>query len=297
MSDQFKPVDPIKLARGLRMRLEAMQRAGGDYATIASTGGDLMGALKRAIRGQSTHAGSPASLQPSASAAARKPASQGPKESEMPKFKPVVTESVAALRLRKYGGEASEPLAKMAEKVAKCAACGLCETRNETVFSRGNPRSPLMLIGEAPGADEDKQGLPFVGRAGKLLDDILEKGMGYDPESAYVANVLKCRPPGNRNPEPTEIEACRGFLQKQIEIVDPMVIIALGRFPAQWLLESKSPIGKLRGKMWEMNGRKIVATYHPAYLLRNPAAKRDVWNDVQIVMDFFGRGKPLPMRE
>lgn len=165
-----------------------------------------------------------------------------------------------------------------------------------TVYSRGNPNSPLMFIGEAPGADEDMQGLPFVGRAGKLLDDILSKGMKYQPEDVFIANVLKCRPPDNRNPMPDEIEACRDFLSRQIEIVDPMVIIALGRFPAQWLLDSQEPIGKLRGKLWDVAGRKVLCTYHPAYLLRNPSAKADVWKDVQIVMDYFGRGKPLPMR-
>ncbi|MCA9181223.1 MAG: uracil-DNA glycosylase, partial [Planctomycetales bacterium] len=187
-------------------------------------------------------------------------------------------------------------LKAMADEVSKCAACGLCETRTQTVFSRGNPNSPLMFIGEAPGADEDAQGLPFVGRAGKLLDDIIEKGMQYSRDDVYVSNVLKCRPPNNRNPEPAEIEACRHYLAKQIEIIDPIVIIALGRFPAQWLLESTETIGKLRGRIWDKDGRHILCTYHPAYLLRNPSAKAAVWSDVQLVMDFFGRGQALPMR-
>lgn len=209
---------------------------------------------------------------------------------------PVIVPSVAAGQLEGLAGRRAKLLAAMAQDVSKCAACRLCTTRTMTVFSRGNPNSPLMFIGEAPGADEDVQGLPFVGRAGKLLDDILSKGMKYQPEDVFIANVLKCRPPDNRNPMPDEIEACRDYLSRQIEIVDPMVIIALGRFPAQWLLDSQEPIGKLRGKLWDVAGRKVLCTYHPAYLLRNPAAKTDVWKDVQIVMDYFGRDKPLPMR-
>ena len=208
----------------------------------------------------------------------------------------VIAPSAAALKLVNYKGERAKALCRLAEAVASCAKCGLCETRTQTVACRGNPNSPLMFVGEAPGADEDAQGLPFVGRAGKLLDDIIAKGMGYDPDQVFIANVLKCRPPNNRNPEPEEVAACRPFLDEQIRIVDPMVLVALGRFAAQWLLKSEEPIGKLRGKMWDADGRKVVATYHPAYLLRNPSAKREVWNDVQLVMEFLGRGKPLRMR-
>ena len=315
MTDDAAPTtSPIELTRMVRQQVDSLKRAGVDDALITGGTGPLMARIAEARQATTPRAAPPREQQLRAAPqvygaghpthgqpdtqfgepVAKKrvaPASTGETGS------PVIVPSAAAAKLREYSGERARKLALMAEQAAKCAACRLCSTRTQTVFSRGNPNSPLMIIGEAPGADEDEQGFPFVGRAGKLLDDILQKGMCYDPDSVYVANVLKCRPPGNRNPEPDEIEACRGFLEKQIEIVDPVIILALGRFPAQWLLDSEETIGKLRGRMWDAKGRKVVATYHPAYLLRNPAAKVDVWKDVQIVMDFFGRGKPLKMRE
>ncbi len=208
----------------------------------------------------------------------------------------VVVPSVAAEELQALGGKRAGTLAEAARKVSACDKCGLCTTRTQTVYSRGNPNSPLMIVGEAPGADEDRTGLPFVGRAGQLLDKILSQGMGYDPETVYIANVLKCRPPQNRNPEPSEVEACRKWLEHQIEVVNPEVIIGLGLFAGQWLLGQPERLGAMRGKLWDARGRKVLCTYHPAYLLRNPAANQDVWQDVQLVMDYFGRGKPLVMR-
>lgn len=175
-----------------------------------------------------------------------------------------------------------------------CTRCGLHATRNTVVFGVGNPNADIMFIGEAPGADEDRQGEPFVGRAGKLLTDIIEKGMQMPRADVYIANVLKCRPPGNRNPEPDEVEMCRPYLERQIALIQPKVIVALGSFAAQLLLNTKTGITALRGEFQPYgvagqreNAPMIMPTYHPAYLLRNPKAKREVWEDIQKVMAFL----------
>ncbi len=286
-----------KIILALILQLEAMKRSGVQslYATP-----DFKVRLKKVLKPENKVQTRPESpnIQPQEKQAQAliHTTPQKKESSSVPKHKAVIVPSVAAQKLGAYKSKNAQRLQRLAEEISKCGRCRLCSTRTQTVYSRGNPASPLMIIGEAPGADEDKQGLPFVGRAGKLLNEILSKGMGYDPDDVYIANVLKCRPPNNRNPEPDEIAACRDYLLEQVEIIDPLMIIALGRFPAQWLLESKESIGRLRGKIWNVNNRKILATYHPAYLLRNPAAKKEVWKDVQLAMDFFGRGKPLPMR-
>lgn len=171
-----------------------------------------------------------------------------------------------------------------------CVKCGLHAGRNTVVFGVGNPNADLMFVGEAPGADEDKQGEPFVGRAGKLLTDII-KAMKFTRDDVYIANVLKCRPPGNRNPAPDEVETCSPYLLRQITLIQPKVIVALGSFAAQMLLDTKTGITALRGKFHEFalaqqddNAPVIMPTFHPAYLLRNPSAKREVWEDMQQVM-------------
>ena len=205
-------------------------------------------------------------------------------------LKPVIVPSVALAELKEFGSEQARALEPVAQQVRVCASCKLCETRTQTVFGTGDPRSPLMVIGEAPGGDEDVKGKPFVGRAGKLLTDIIEKGMKYKREHVYIANVLKCRPPNNRNPEPAEIEACRGYLEKQIEIINPKVILAVGLFPAQWMTGQKKPIGKLRGEVHEVNGRKVICTYHPAYVLRNYTVetRKKVHEDVLLAVNILG---------
>ncbi|MFK7776602.1 MAG: uracil-DNA glycosylase, partial [Gimesia sp.] len=168
----------------------------------------------------------------------------------------------------------------LADKVSKCKKCPeLASARTQTVFGVGNPRAKIMFVGEAPGADEDKQGEPFVGRAGQLLDKIIEACQMKRSE-IYIANILRCRPPGNRNPSDEEAANCRGFLDGQIEIVDPDYIVCWGSVAAKNLLRSNLPIGKLRGKFYDYGRARVLCTYHPSYLLRNPSAKKDVWNDM-----------------
>jgi DNA polymerase len=169
-------------------------------------------------------------------------------------------------------------------QVKPCTKCTLCETRTKTVFGQGNPAARLVFVGEAPGYDEDQQGLAFVGRAGQLLTDIITKGMGLKRDDVYICNVVKCRPPENRNPEPDEVAACEPFLKKQIDIVRPDIIVGLGKFAVQTLLNSKVPISKLRGVWASYHGIQLMPTFHPAYLLRNPADKKLVWEDIKQVI-------------
>jgi DNA polymerase len=178
-------------------------------------------------------------------------------------------------------------LAGVAGWAGDCRRCKLAGTRTNLVFGQGNPNADLMFVGEAPGADEDEQGLAFVGRAGQLLTDIIEKGMKMSRADVYIANILMCRPPGNRNPEPDEIQSCQPFLEKKIELIRPRVIVGLGRFPSQWLMKTEEPIGRIRGRVGDYHGIKVVPTYHPAYLLRNPSAKKDVWDDMKVVLSLL----------
>ena len=167
----------------------------------------------------------------------------------------------------------SMSLASLKESVSVCGLCGLSKTRSNTVFGEGNTEARLMFVGEAPGKDEDMQARPFVGRAGKLLTDIIE-AMGLKREEVYIANILKCRPPENRNPLPDEIERCSPYLLCQIRLIKPAVICALGKFASQTLLSTETPISELRGKFFDYHGVKLMPTYHPAYLLRNPSSKK-----------------------
>jgi uracil-DNA glycosylase len=170
-----------------------------------------------------------------------------------------------------------------------CRRCKLASGRKKIVFGQGNPGAELMFVGEAPGSEEDEQGLAFVGRAGQLLTDIVEKGMRMKRSDVWIGNVLKCRPPQNRNPEPDEILSCQPFLEAQIRAIRPRVLVGLGKFAAQWLLRTAEPISRLRGRLGEHDGIPVMPTYHPAYLLRNPAAKKDVWEDMKIVLGLLGR--------
>jgi len=174
------------------------------------------------------------------------------------------------------------------ETVNLCRECALCETRNQVVFSDGNPSARLMIVGEAPGAKEDQAGLPFVGQAGKFLDLLLASVSLSRKDSVYICNVLKCRPPSNRNPLPDEIEMCTHYLTRQIALVAPEVILAVGTFAAQFLTGNKLPLGKLRGSTYSYKGVPLVITYHPAALLRNPGWTRPTWEDFQLLRTIMG---------
>jgi uracil-DNA glycosylase len=176
-------------------------------------------------------------------------------------------------------------LEELRAAIGDCRRCKLWSGRTHLVFGVGNPQAKLMFIGEGPGRDEDLQGEPFVGRAGQLLTDIITKGMGLRREDVYIANVVKCRPPENRNPEPDEVASCEPFLKKQIDLVRPEIIIAMGKFAVQTLLQTKAPITKLRGHWHSYHGIKLMPTFHPAYLLRNPGDKKLVWEDIKKVIN------------
>ena len=184
--------------------------------------------------------------------------------------------------------DARESLETVREDLGDCQRCKLAPGRRTLVFGVGDPRSRLVFVGEGPGADEDAKGEPFVGRAGQLLTEIITKGMQLRREDVYICNVVKCRPPGNRNPEPDEVVACEPFLVRQLGAIGPEVIVALGKFAAQTLLRSKTPITQMRGQWFDYHGIKLMPTFHPAYLLRNPGDKRLVWADIQKVMGALG---------
>ena len=190
-----------------------------------------------------------------------------------------------------FSRTSAEALTAVRADIGDCTRCKLHALgRTQIVFGVGNPDADLMFVGEAPGGDEDIQGIPFVGRAGQLLTDIIEKGLQIPRKDVYIANVIKCRPPGNRNPEPDEIAQCEPFLFRQIEIIQPKVIVSLGKFAAQTLLRTDAPISRIRGRMFEYRGAKLVPTFHPAYLLRNPASKREVWEDMKLVRRLLREG-------
>jgi DNA polymerase len=178
---------------------------------------------------------------------------------------------------------AAKALAVVRDDLGDCQRCKLSPLRKNIVFGVGSPDAPLVFVGEAPGGDEDRTGEPFVGAAGQLLTKMII-AMGLPREEVYICNILKCRPPGNRNPEPDEIEQCEPFLKKQLAAIRPRMIVALGKFAAQCLLRSDAPISRLRGRFQTYEGIPLMPTFHPAFLLRNPDAKREVWADLKLVM-------------
>ncbi|ANH69254.1 uracil-DNA glycosylase family protein [Mitsuaria sp. 7] len=215
---------------------------------------------------------------------------------------PVTAAAAADAALAQARGVAREAIARLdwpglRDEVASCRACGLCESRKNTVFGVGNERAHWMVVGEAPGEQEDLQGEPFVGAAGKLLDSMLRavglsRGEGTPERQVYIANTLKCRPPRNRNPDPSELAQCEPFLQRQIELIQPRIILAMGRFAVQQLLRSQEPIGKLRGRVHRYQGVPLVVTYHPAYLLRNLPDKARAWEDLCLALKTLDEQPP-----
>lgn len=236
-------------------------------------------------------------LAPAARAVApRAPVADAPEPSEpaepAPEAAPAAAAAAPLAVAPAPSGDRPTRLALVAEEVRTCTRCGLHAGRKQTVFARGNPMSELVFIGEGPGADEDAQGEPFVGRAGQLLDRMI-LAMGYARDDVYICNVVKCRPPENRKPEPIEMETCMPFLARQLEIVEPRAIVALGATAVQGLLGTTEGITRLRGKWKLYKGRvPVMPTFHPAYLLRTPSAKREVWADLQEVMRVLGKAPP-----
>jgi DNA polymerase len=178
-----------------------------------------------------------------------------------------------------------------ASGLSESTRCSLCHTGSNIVFGEGNPQADLVFVGEAPGAEEDKQGLPFVGRSGQLLTKMIE-AMGLSRSQVYICNVIKCRPPGNRNPTPEEVEACEPFLKKQLALIKPKVIVALGRYACQSLLKQEIKMSEIRGEWTKYEGIDLMPTFHPAYLLRSPGHKKEAWADLQKVMARLGISAP-----
>lgn len=285
--------------RILRQQLEDLQRAG--VSQVPAQLEELVAALAEHAPAKKDEVSQPAkpSSAPAPAAKVTKPAAPAPVVSSSPehspKENPTVADSTAPDSTPSGPSCASlsreereSKLVSLAERVAACQKCQeLADTRTQTVFGVGNPEAKILFIGEAPGADEDKQGEPFVGRAGKLLNDIIA-AMKLTREEIYICNILRCRPPGNRNPSSTEAANCREFLDGQIATVAPEYIVCWGSIAAKNLLDTDTAIGRMRGKFYEYGSAKVLCTYHPSYLLRNPAAKKEVWKDMKFLMKDMG---------
>jgi uracil-DNA glycosylase family 4 len=251
----------------------AMPRESHNVATSSAVSASVPVAMAAAAPGRASGTSINVALSPSASP---KPA---PASTILPAAAPSLFEAMDRI--------AGDTLPRIREDIGDCTRCKLHKGRTKIVFGTGNANADLMFVGEGPGRDEDLSGEPFVGRAGKLLTDMI-KAMGLQREDVYIANVVKCRPPENRLPEKDEITTCSPFLMRQIDVIKPKVICTLGSCSAQTLLETAQGISKLRGEWFDFRGAKLMPTYHPAYLLRNPAAKPEVWKDLQKVMAVLG---------
>jgi uracil-DNA glycosylase len=217
-------------------------------------------------------------------------------ELEIPRTATILTADAAVFPLASFGPSLSagaRPGAMLAiqDLIGNCTRCRLAKGRNRIVFGDGDPSARLMFVGEGPGADEDAQGLPFVGRAGQLLNNMIV-AMGLRREQVYIANIVKCRPPGNRKPEPDEANTCTPFLERQIDVVQPQVLVALGATAAQYLLGTRGAVAGMRGRLHDYRGIQTLVTYHPAYLLRDPSQKKEAWKDLQIAMAALGLKAP-----
>jgi DNA polymerase len=282
--------DPQQIAREVRQRLESLGRAGLDRLPIAPVARAQTTSVSRTVEPRPEPA-----MQPSPPPAAEPPAPVATPKSATPSFVPTTTLfgetgfEAPPLTLE----ERRAALDILQSEVATCQRCPqLAAARTQTVFGEGNITPRLMFVGEAPGADEDRTGRPFVGRAGMLLTDMITKGMGLEREDVYIANVLKSRPPDNRTPTEEEAAHCLPYLVRQIEILRPEFLCLLGRTAVQALLETSLPMGRLRGKWFRYRGVPTIVTYHPSYLLRTPSAKREVWEDLQMLMGAMGLKVP-----
>ena len=285
------------LARVVRQRLEALARAGIDRIPMprplplaVASPAKAASASRGATSDAPPIAKANVSMRPEAAAVAppippARPAGPPPQASSL--FGEPTLEVIVPV------AERSAELARMAAEVSACARCPhLASTRTQTVFGEGSATARLMFVGEAPGADEDRTGRPFIGRAGALLTDMITKGMGLAREDVYIANVLKSRPPENRPPSPEEMEHCLPYLERQIAIIRPEFLCLLGKTAASALLETALPLGRLRGKWHRYRGIPTLVTYHPSALLRNPPWKRDAWEDLQTLMNAMGLKPP-----
>jgi uracil-DNA glycosylase family 4 len=232
------------------------------------------------------HKGAPAAPQAQNSSPASNLSSE---ESPIPPRKPFP--AAPAIAAATAPAQRAAALEMIREDIGDCTRCALHKGRNKIVFGDGSPTARLMFVGEGPGADEDAQGLPFVGKAGQLLNNMIS-AMGLKREEVYIANVVKCRPPGNRTPEPEEANTCSPFLFRQIDVVRPQVLVALGATAATYLLGARQPLAGLRGRVYAFRGMSLIVTYHPAYLLRDPRQKKEAWADLQIAMKELGLKAP-----
>ncbi len=285
----------VEVLEDLRRHLLWQEENGGRVLQVdARLAAELRAARPQVMQRAQASAPRPAPVAPSA------PVAPPPQASPVPAARPAAARATLAVpeapviaRPSPVGlpgaAEGERPtLDQIRRELGDCRRCKLCDGRKNIVFGSGNPRAELVFVGEGPGADEDVQGVPFVGQAGQLLTKMIE-AMGYHRDDVYICNVVKCRPPGNRNPEPDEVTACEPFLRAQLKAVQPKAIVALGKFAAQTLLRDTTPITKMRGNWREYEGIKLMPTFHPAYLLRQPAEKKKAWEDLQQVMKFFGK--------
>lgn len=280
----------FELVRAARAWVSWVRESGADDVTAESSPTELLQALSGAPQPRARR-GAPSRTAPAAprrvAATAGPAAAEGPAAAARTEARPDETLSSEDRRKR---------LATIAEEVRGCTRCRLHETRTQTVFARGNPDAELVFVGEGPGAEEDRQGLPFVGAAGQLLDKMIA-AMGYHPNDVYITNIVKCRPPNNRKPEPDEIEACTPYLREQLDLMRPKAMVALGATGVSGLLGGQTGITRLRGTWKLYRGRvPLMPTFHPAYLLRSPEKKRDVWSDLKQVMQRLGKQPPKKSR-
>ena len=297
-----------RIRRAIRQQLESLERAGVTHWKKSPRDAAPIQDKPKSVTVAATTSPTAAAKSPPTGASVPASPNATPKSPSMPVSSSITPPKIPAAQIapkspppaassipnvdqpsRLPPAERPEALAIISREVANCVRCDeLASTRTQTVFGVGDPNARLCFLGEAPGADEDAQGEPFVGRAGQLLTDMIVKGMKLRREDVYILNVLKCRPPGNRPPAPDEVEHCSGFLQRQLQIIRPEFICCLGAVAAQSLLKSPISIGKLRGRFHQHGDAQVICTYHPAYLLRNPSAKKDVWEDLKILMKQMG---------